>query len=98
MVQKYSDFKDWNWDKEVQTQILHTLDLLVTMYSNAHRKKGTQPLKAPKLVQPKYVEDAKKELAGKPKITEEEKESIIAYFEQRNNQVNNMEEKIKDGS
>ena len=98
MVQKYSAFKDWNWDKEVQAQILHGIDVLTTMFANSHRKKGTAPLKAPKLAQPKYVEDAKKELADKPKVTEEEKEDIIAFFKERNNQVNDIEEKIKNGS
>ena len=98
MVQKYSAFKDWNWDKEVQVQILHSLDVLVAMYANSHKKKSTAPIKAPPLIQPKYVEEAKKELAGKPKVTEEEKENIIAYFEQRNSQVSKIEEGTTNGA
>lgn len=87
-VQKYSPFKDWNWDKEVQSQILHSIDTIATLYVNANRKKGTKPAKAPELVQPDYVADAKKQV--KKRKVENNKEylaEIEEIFKERNNKV-----------
>lgn len=74
--------------------ILHVLDVLAVNYSNAHRKKGTAPLKVPPLPQPKYVEEAKKAAKQKNMPTQEEKDNIIAYFEKRNANVKKMEDQI----
>lgn len=91
-VCKYSPFKDWNWDREVQSQILHMLDVLAVMYVNSHKKKGSAPLKAPPLSQPQYVLDAKKQL--KEQKREESKYDsmdLARIFEERNNQATKLE-------
>lgn len=90
--QKYSPFKDWDWDKEVQSQILHTLDSIATMYGNTHRKKGTPPLKTPPQAQPDYVKEAKK--GAKEQKREEsmiDQADLMEIFEKRNNEVKKME-------
>ena len=93
-IQKYSPFKDWNWDKEMQSQILHTLDSIATMYANSHRKKGTKALKAPVQAQPDYVEKAKKEAKNKKKEENElDQLDLTEIFEKRNNKVNKLEAK-----
>lgn len=94
-IQKFSPFKDWTWDKEIQSQILHTLDTMVTMYSNAHRKKGHAPIKTPPQVQPDYVEQAKKDAKKQKKEDLQVDQADLAeIFEKRNNQVNKLEAKV----
>ncbi len=96
-MQKYSPFKDWNWDREVQAQILHSIDTLATMYANSHRKKGAVALKAPPLIQPDYVEKAKKEAKGKKKEDLKEAQADLAeIFRKRNNNVKKIEEITND--
>ena len=94
-MEKYSPFKDWNWDKEVQSQILHTLDTLVTMYANAHRKKGHAPIKTPPQAQPDYVEQAKKDAKRQKKEDSQLDQADLAeIFEKRNNQTNRLDKAI----
>ena len=94
LIQKYSPFKDWTWDKEMQSQILHTLDTIVTMYANAHRKKGRAPMKNPPQVQPDYVEEAKKNAKKQKKENLLIDQADLAeIFEKRNNQVKKLETK-----
>ncbi len=79
------------------SQILHSLDTMITIYSNAHRKKGHAPIKVPPQFQPDYVELAKKN--SKKKKREEslvDQADLAEIFEKRNNQVNKLEVK-KDG-
>jgi len=97
-VQKCSPFKDWSWDKEVQTQILHAIDMFSAMYANAHRKKGSQPIKAPEVVQPDYVIEAKKKAKeAKREQNGVEQKELAELFNKRNNKVKDIEGKI-DGS
>lgn len=92
VVCKYSDFQDWNWDREIQTQILHTLDSIVVMYANVHRKKGTRPHEVPPLAQPDYVEKAKKKMkANKVESSKSNQIELAKIFEKRNNKAKKME-------
>lgn len=94
-VQKYSPFRDWNWDKEVQSRILQMLDLISCHLVNMHRKKGTKPLKVQDQFQPDYVVEAKKNVKKSKKeeaaISQQELSEI---FEKRNNKVKKLEERI----
>ena len=67
-IQKVSPFGNWNWDREVQSQILHILDILAVQYANAHRKKGSVALKIPEQIQPDYVKQAKNDAKNKKKM------------------------------
>lgn len=81
----------------MQSQILHTLDSIATMYANSHRKKGTKALKAPVQAQPDYVEKAKKEAKNKKKEENElDQLDLTEIFEKRNNKVNKLEAKPND--
>lgn len=94
-VQKYSPFKNWDWDKEVQSRILQMLDLISCHLVNMHRKKGTKPVKVNEQFQPDYVKDAKKELKqGKKESAKEAQEDLAEIFEKRNNKVKKLEERI----
>lgn len=84
-IQKYSPFKDWNWEKEIQSQILRSIDAIATIYANVHRKKGTPAIKPPDQVQPDYVVKAKKDAKVKKKKDNQlAQESLIKEFESRN--------------
>lgn len=93
--QKYLPFKDWDWDKEVQSRILQMLDLISCHLVNMHRKKGTKAVKVSEQFQPDYVKQAKKEVkSGKREEAKETQEDLAAIFEQRNNKVKKLEERI----
>lgn len=99
-VTKYSPFRDWNWDREIQAQILHVLDIISVNYVNANRKKGAKKAKAPELAQPEYVKKAKKEAEAEKhhQISEAEKDDLKAFFEARNFEVNKLEEETSNGA
>lgn len=87
-VQKYSPFRDWDWDKEVQSRILQMLDLISCHLVNMHRKKGTKALKVSDQFEPDYVSKAKKELKKQKKEQMADSNARLAeLFEKRNNQV-----------
>lgn len=91
-VRKVSPFKDWSWDKEIQSQILHTMDTIAVMYANSHRKKGAQPLKVPPQTQPDYVEKAKKGAKEeKRERLKEDQADLAKIFEKHNSNVNKLE-------
>lgn len=72
----------------MQSQILHSIDMLAVLYANANRKKGTNRIKPPKLMQPDYVEEAKKE--AKNQMREEaklEQADLAEIFAKKNNEV-----------
>jgi S-adenosylmethionine synthetase len=94
MVKKYSPFKDWNWDKEMQSQILRAVDNMTTVYINSNRKKGSKKLKPPELVQPDYVKKAKKKLGEDQKNKAREKQEELAEFFEKRNRI--MKEKNND--
>ena len=91
---KYAPFKDWNWDREMQSQILAAIDSFAVSYANAHRKKGSKRIKVPEQMMPEYVRAAKKEAKNGKKITEEEKQNLAAFFEARNSQVKKLGGKV----
>lgn len=91
-IQKYSPFKDWNWDKEVQAQILHAIDVFATMYANSHRKKGSSTIKPPELIQPEYVVLAKQQAKkDKKAMNRDNQKDLSDIFEKRNNKVKKLE-------
>lgn len=97
-MQKYSPFKDWNWDKEIQSQILQAIDMFIVMYANANRKKGSKKIQPPELMQPDYVKLAKKSTKEQKKEDMKVKQKDLAeIFTKRNNQVKSIEELLKDG-
>lgn len=90
-VRKYSPFHDWNWDREIQAQILRTVDTIATQYANAHRKKGQKVLEPPELVQPDYVAKAKKD--AKQQKRDDQAAALVElkeFFEKRNNAARNI--------
>lgn len=94
-VQKYSPFKDWDWDKEVQSRILQMLDLISCHLVNMNRKKGSRALKVQEQFQPDYVKDAKKELkSGKKESNKQAQEDLAEIFESRNKDVKKLEERV----
>ena len=92
LVQKYSPFKDWNWDKEMQSQILRELNVISTNYVNAHRKKGVKKVKFQKQLEPMYVTNAKKEMRKENGVSEEQKIKLEEFFSKKNNKVKKLGE------
>lgn len=91
-IQKYSPFKDWNWDKEVQSRILQMLEIIFCSVANMHRKKGTKPLRPGEQFQPDYVKNAKKSTKKEAKeFAREEGEALAEIFEKKNNKVTKLE-------
>lgn len=96
-VQEYSPFKDWDWDKEVQSRILQMLDLISCHLVNIHRKKGKQAIKVGDQFQPEYVVEAKKQIkSNKRERALEDQEELANIFEARNNQTKKLEEYINN--
>lgn len=92
-IQKYSPFRDWDWDKEVQSRILQMLDLISCHLVNMNRKKGTKAMKVQEQFQPDYVREAKKQLKSDKKETNKEvQEDLAKIFESRNKDTKKMEE------
>lgn len=96
-MQKRLPFKDWDWDKEVQSRILQMLDIISCHLINMHRKKGTKAIKPSDQFQPDYVKDAKKQAKeNKREMAKEDQQDLAAIFEARNNNVKKLEEKLKN--
>ena len=94
MVQKYSPYKDWTWEKEVQSQILRELNIIATNYVNANRKKGTKKIDFQPLFEPAYVTEAKKQAkVKKQEDKQEQRLELEKFFSEHNNNVNKMEKK-----
>ena len=84
-IQKYLDFKDWTWEKEVQSQILRAIEAFTAVYVNSNRKKGTKKAKVPDLMEPDYVKQAKKNFEKRKKENlADEKEHLRRIFEEKN--------------
>ena len=97
-IQKYSPFKDWTWDKEVQSRILQMLDLISCHLVNMHRKKGSKALKVQDQFQPDYVKDAKKWLkSDKKESNKEAQQDLAEIFEARNKDVKKLERQVNNG-
>lgn len=94
-IQKYSPFKDWGWDKEVQSRILQMLDVIACQMVNMHRKKGTKAIKPAEQFQPDYVKEAKKQIkADKVENAKEDQKDLAEIFEARNNNVKKLEDRV----
>ena len=94
-VVQNADGKDWNWDKEVQSQILMQLNGISCQLTNMFRKKGSSPAKPAEQFQPDYVKQAKaKALAAKNKqtVTEEEMQQIKDFWRLHNSNAKVYEE------
>lgn len=91
-IRKISPFQDWNWDKEIQSQILHTLDIIAVQYANSHRKKGSVAIKIPQQIQPEYVKKAKKDATSNKKDDNRKiQKDLSEIFERRNNRIKKVE-------
>lgn len=95
---KHNPFQDWNWDKEMQVQILHSIDLMVTYYANANRKKGSKKAEVPEFNRPDYVQEAFEQAKEKQREENREQQKELAeFFEKRNAQMKELKEQIKKG-
>lgn len=82
--------KDWDFDKETQSRILASLEVISCQLANMHKKKSAKKIKPGPQFQPDYVKDAKEEFAKKKKeaITDGTLDSLKAFFEARNPEAN----------
>lgn len=87
-VKKYNPMKDWDWNKEVQSQILRKLDELSCQLANMFKKKGSKKAKPQDLMQPDYVKKAKKEYeigkAESNNVDADALEEIEAFWKAKN--------------
>ena len=96
-MKKYIPSKDWDFDKETQSRILLMLDVISCQLSNMFKKKGTKPRKPDEQFQPDYVKEAKKDAKKQKKEDSIEAQKDLAeIFENRNNKVKSLEEKLKN--
>ena len=92
-MKKYIPSKDWDFDKETQSRILMTLDIISCQLSNMFKKKGHKPRKPDEQFQPDYVKEAKKNMKNEKKlINQEAQEDLAEIFEARNKDVKRLEE------
>ena len=95
-MQKYLPFKDWDWDKEVQSRILQMLDVIACQIANTHRKKGAKALKPQEQFQPDYVKDAKKQVKrNKKEDAKEDQAELAKIFGERNKNIKKLEGKMQ---
>ena len=98
-IQAHAPLKDWNWDREMQTHILHSIDTLGVMFANANRKKGTKRAKVPPPLRPDYVTKGTKSLNQKKREDNKAKsEELARFFEKREAQMKKIEEATTDGA
>lgn len=93
-MKEYIPSKDWDFDKETQSRILMTLDVISCQISNIFKKKSAKPRKPSEQFQPDYVKEAKKDaLKEKKTINTDTQKDLAEIFEKRNNKINNLESK-----
>lgn len=80
-VRKYNPLQDWDWDKEVQSQILRELDEISCQLSNMCKKKGAKKAKPQEQLQPDYVKKAKAKIKEDEKSKNEYSEGDIQAIE-----------------
>lgn len=77
--------RDWNWDRETQSQILRELGLISDQISKFGSGKKT---KVPPQFQPAYVERAKREFEERKqlesRISEADLENLKSFWKHRN--------------
>ena len=73
------------------------LDVISCQISNMNKKKGAKPRKPDEQFQPDYVKEAKKDAKKQKKEDSIEAQKDLAeIFENRNNKVKSLEEKLKN--
>lgn len=93
-MQKYIPSKDWDWDKETQSRILYTLDVISCQLSNIFKKKGAKPRKPAEQFQPDYVKEAKKGAKKEKLVTNKEAQKDLAIlFDRHNSKIKRLENK-----
>lgn len=95
-VQKYCESKDWDWDKEVQSRILHELNAISCQLSNMLRKEGKAPRKMDEQFQPDYVKKAKEKTRqtkpGQAAYSKEDMEEIKKFWANYNSTAKRMDD------
>lgn len=90
-MQKIIPSKDWNWDKEVQSRILRTLDVISCQFANLFRKNGQESIKPGEQFQPDYVKHAKEEAQSLAKadmtISEDEMAAMKTFWQSHNHRI-----------
>lgn len=75
IVTKYAPGASWSYTESALSLVLHKLDVLATMYSNANRKKGAAAQKAPK-IEDRYLPEQIRVLESEARERERKKNEI----------------------
>ena len=82
----------------MQVQILHSIDLMITYYANANRKKGSKKAEVPEFNRPDYVQEAFEQAKEEERSKNMEHQKELAdFFEKRNAQMKEIEGQIEEG-
>ena len=82
----------------MQVQILHSIDLMITYYANANRKKGSKKAEVPEFNRPDYVQEAFEQAKEEERSKNMEPQKELAdFFEKRNAQMKEIEGQIEEG-
>ena len=92
VMEKLNPVRDWNFDRETQSQILRRLDVISDQLAKFGSKKK---IDTPKPFEPDYVTKGKKELAERAKEakrwSEADKNRLAEYFAKHNAKVKRIE-------
>lgn len=90
-IQKYCQTKDWDWGKETQSRILHTLETISCQFANMMKKQGQAAARPSEQFQPDYVKEAKRQAEQKEsasrKLTQEDMGDIKQFWQNHNSKV-----------
>lgn len=100
-IQAHCTSKDWDWDKEVQSRILHALDTISCQLANIVKKEGRSPAKPRPQFQPDYVKKAK-ETAERSKqiiqMSSDELEDMEQFWQEYNHNTKRLESGNQDSA
>lgn len=92
VMEKLNPVRDWNFDRETQSQILRRLDVISDQLAKFGSKKK---IDTPKPFEPEYVTKGKKKLAERAKEekrwSEADKNKLAEYFAKHNAKVKRIE-------
>ena len=92
VMEKLNPVRDWNFDRETQSQILRRLDVISDQIAKFGSKKK---IETPKPFEPDYVTKGKKKLAKMQKETkrwsDDDKNKLASYFAKHNSKVKRIE-------
>lgn len=92
VMEKLNPVRDWNFDRETQSQILRRLDVISDQLAKFGSKKK---IENPKQFEPEYVTKGKKKLAERAKEekrwSEADKNKLAEYFAKHNAKVKRIE-------